>query len=131
MVDGRTYYHVWFATKRRKWLLQGDVQEYAKEALLQIAQEKGIGLLEYETVVDHVHLLLEIGPEESLGKVLNLLKGTSARKIFQQFPDLKLDAGVNHFWQKRYGAKIVEPNLLPIVSGYIRTQHERLEKFEQ
>ncbi len=130
-MGGRTYYHVWFATKNRKWLLQGDVQEYAKEMLVRIAQEKGLRLLEYETVVDHVHLLLELGPEESLSKALNLLKGTSSRKVFQQFPDLKLDAGVNHFWQKRYGSKIVEPNALPKVSGYIRTQNERLEKFDR
>ena len=61
---------------------------------------------------------------------MDLLKGASSRKVFQRFPELKLDAGVNHFWQKRYGSKVIEPRVLATVSGYIRTQKERLEKFE-
>jgi REP element-mobilizing transposase RayT len=39
-------YHVWFATKRRKWLLQGDVAEAVKELMWKVAKEKDIGLSE-------------------------------------------------------------------------------------
>ena len=130
-MDDKAYYHVWFATKKRKWLLQGDIEEHVKQAIKDIAQRNTITLLEYETVVDHVHLLLELGPKENLSRVMNLLKGASSRKVFQRFPELKLDAGVNHFWQKRYGSKIIESRVLATVSGYIRTQKERLEKFER
>ena len=52
-------YHVWFSTKYRKWLLQGEVAEKAKEMMMQTAHEKGINLLECETMVDHAHLLVE------------------------------------------------------------------------
>ena len=52
------FFHVWFATRGRRWLLLGDVQEAAKRELKGIAATKGISLLECEAVVDHVHLLL-------------------------------------------------------------------------
>ena len=130
-VGTSTYHHVWFATKKRKWLLQADVEEHVRRFLNEIAQEKGIRLLEYETMVDHVHLLLQLGSEDNMSRIVNLLKGASARKVFQRFSELKLDTGVNHFWQKRYGTRVVEPRTLATVASYIRTQQERPEKFER
>jgi putative transposase len=100
-------YHVWFGTKRRKWLLQGEVTEAANKLMAQIAHEKGIKLLECQAIVDHMHLLVEVETKEDLAKAMNLLKGVSARRLFQQFPELKLDAGVANFWQHRYGSKII------------------------
>jgi REP element-mobilizing transposase RayT len=53
------YFHVWFATKGRKRLLQeGDVLDAVRELLPAIAAENSIRLLEFEAVVDHVHLPL-------------------------------------------------------------------------
>lgn len=121
-------YHVWFATKNRKWLLLGDVEEAAKEHMPEIAREKGIRLLECETMVDHIHLLLEVSPEE-LPETIRLLKGGSAYKVFRQFPELKMAAHSNSFWQKRYGAKQVGDGVLSTVAQYIRTQKDRPEKF--
>jgi len=46
LVDEPRLYHVWFSTKRRKWLLQGDVDARAKELFERIAAEKGIELRE-------------------------------------------------------------------------------------
>ncbi len=98
-------YHVWFATKNRQWLLLGDVETAAKECIRQVAIEKGIRLLECETMVDHVHLLLEAAPTE-LSETIRLLKGGSAYKVFRQFPELKLDAKTNSFWQVRYAETV-------------------------
>ena len=125
------YYHVWFATKRRKWLLQGDIEDHVKQEIEKTAQDRGVRLLQYETVVNHVHLLLELQPGDSLSRTMQLLKGVSSRSVLRKFPEIRLDAGINHFWQKRYGSKSVERSALPKVSDYIRTQKDRLEKFER
>ena len=111
--------------------MQGDVEDFVKGALQDIANEKGITLLKHETVVDHVHLLLALEPSESLSKSMNLLKGISSRKVFLKYPDVRLDAGVNHFWQKRYGARQVEPANLANVWDYIHTQKDHLERFDR
>ena len=82
-------------------------------------------------MVDHVHLLLELEQEEDLSKIVNQLKGVTARRVFQQFPELRLDAGVGHFWQKRYGHKVVPQDAVMEVATYIDTQRDRVEKFDR
>jgi len=124
-------YHVWFATKRRKWLLQGDVASAAKELMSTVAKETNMGLLQCETMVDHVHLLIRAEDPATLAKAMNLLKGTSSRRLFQRFPDLKLDAGIGSFWRHRYASKAVPESAVASVGQYIRTQWERLEKYER
>jgi putative transposase len=124
-------YHVWFATKRRKWLLQGEVGEAAMELMRTVAEEKSIRLLECETVVDHVHLLVSAEDRTRLSTGMNLLKGVTSRQLSQRFPELKLDASIGGFWQHRYGAKVVPDEAAPSVGRYIRSQWDRVDKYER
>ncbi|MSQ10330.1 MAG: IS200/IS605 family transposase [Dehalococcoidia bacterium] len=123
-------HHIWFATKQRKWLLQGDVEMAVREQFQAVARERGLRLLEYELMVDHVHLLLDVEPSR-LHESVRLLKGGVAYRIFRQFPLLKLDEGVAGFWQRRFGARSVPEEQAEQVGRYIRTQWEPLEKYEQ
>ncbi len=123
------YYHVWFSTKRRKWLLQGDIHRAVRRLLSEVSVKKGIKLLAYQTVVDHVHLLVEVDKPEELSRTIGLLKGRVALGVFQLFPWLKADAGIEHFWQRSYGSKAIAPEALETVKQYIATQWDRLEKY--
>jgi putative transposase len=100
-------YHVWFATKQRKWLLQGDIQDEAKTQFDAIALRYSIVLLEREAIVDHVHMLLNLPDKAGLSKAMNLLKGASSRALFQKYPSIKMDAHTNAFWQVGFGSKII------------------------
>ena len=122
-------YHVWFATKRRRWLLEGEVDDTVKELIKQTCAEHRIDLMECETAVDHVHVLLRVAERKELSRAMNYIKGMSSRRLFQQLPELKTDIGMNSFWQHRYGWKIVDDGAVPSVAGYIRTQKDRLEKY--
>lgn len=122
-------FHVWFATKRRKWLLQGDLASAVEDLLRQTAREKMIDLLECATMIDHVHLLIRVSPP-GLPEAMRMLKGASAYQVFRMFPELKLDAGTTSFWQARYGSKVVSPDAVMSVTRYVRTQGRRLEKYD-
>ncbi len=122
-------YHVWFATKKRKWLLQGDVDDLVKEIMISVATEKGIDLIECETVVDHAHLLIRASSRTELSRAMNYIKGLTSRRLFEQLPELKLDIAMNNFWQHRYRAKPVPEGAQEPVAHYIRTQKDRLEKY--
>ena len=124
-------YHVWFATKSRAWLLQGDIDAAAKAFIRQVAQQKRIQLLECESAVDHVHLLLRLGESQRLPEVMNLLKGGSSYRLHRSFPELKVDSGSEHFWQRGYSFAVVEPGSLTARRSYVRSQKERLDKFEK
>lgn len=82
-------------------------------------------------MVDHVHLLLEAPDNAALSRAMHLMKGASARRLLGSIPEIRMDAGITHFWQKRYGAKPVEPSALAGVRNYIRTQKKRPEKYER
>jgi len=96
-----------------------------------VAKEKNIGLLECEIIIDHIHLLVSVDDRVNLSRAMNLLKSISSRRVFQVFPELKLDAGVAAFWQHRYAAKLVPEPAAVAVGRYIRTQWDRLEKYER
>ena len=124
-------YHVWFATKGRKWLLVGDLGDLAKAILVDAAREKEIDLLECQTMVDHVHILVGVDSSPELSRVMKLLKGRSAFELFRRNPGLKLDAGINAFWQRGFNARLVPREQTDTVRRYIRTQDDRLEKYER
>lgn len=125
------FYHVWFATRRSLWLLQGEVGDAARALMFEIATEKGIKLVEAEAIVDHVHLLLECEDKASLSSAMMFLKGVSSRRLGQRFPSIYQDAGTAHVWQERYGSKIIPPEGVATVKRYIQTQWQRLESYDR
>ena len=124
-------FHVWFATRRRKWLLLGDVEQAVKGWLRRAAAEKGIDLLACETVVDHVHLLLRLAGSRELPNALRLLKGRTSWEVFREFPELKLDASTSSLWQRGYAFREVEPGSIHNRLRYIRSQKDRLGGFAE
>ena len=120
-------YHVWFATKQRKWLLQGEIQDAARAEFDAIAQRRGIDLLEREAIVDHVHMLLRVADRPELSTAMNYLKGASSRALFLKYPTIKLDSHTNSFWQAKFGSKIIPPEREQQLRRYIRTHWDRLD----
>jgi REP element-mobilizing transposase RayT len=109
----------------------GEIEGRVKTHLQKVAGEKGISLLECQPMVDHVHLLVEAGSDEELSWTMKLLKGRSSYELFRGLPELKLDASENSFWQRSFAARLVPGNQIERVRQYIRTQDERLEKYER
>jgi putative transposase len=124
-------FHVWFSTKRRQQLLEGDLEELAERFIREAAASERIRLIECKAILDHVHTLIELESAELLPRAMKAIKGKSARWVFREMPELKLDAHTAHLWQRGYGWKIVPRGAEPIVRRYIRTQWDRLESFER
>ncbi len=61
--------HVWFATKRRRRILEGDLLDTVHEELRAAARAHSIELLEVQGVIDHVHILLRLqSPDDSAAR---------------------------------------------------------------
>jgi putative transposase len=116
------YHHVVFATKRRKKALVGEVKERVHHWFDKIAEDYGFELLEYNSWINHVHMLIFVRPGEDLSYVMNMLKGISARRIFEEFPDLKQQLGENHLWGRRFRPEEVPEGGLEEVRRYIQEQ---------
>lgn len=74
-----TRYHLVWAPKYRKWVLQGAVRERVGELVLEIAAHHGFEIEELEVDKDPVHVFLSFPPKYSIGQVVGLLKAVSAR----------------------------------------------------
>jgi putative transposase len=120
-----TFYHVWFSTKGRKPALVDEIDEMVRATLIEIASRTNVKIVEMETALDHVHLLLSLNAGQKLPVVIHDLKGASAREVFRRFPELRLDMKSNVFWQKSYGARRVPVDEQDTVREYIRTQSDR------
>ncbi|MCX5913682.1 MAG: IS200/IS605 family transposase [Deltaproteobacteria bacterium] len=64
---------------------------------------KGAEILELNVLADHVHLVVDIPPRESVADLMGLLKGKSAIKLFKSYQGLrKKPYWGNHFWSRGY-----------------------------
>ena len=120
------YYHVWFQTKMKRYVLLYDIDLRVHELFQQVARENGYELLAYETMPEHAHLLIGINSDENLSEAVKRLKGISARRIFQEFPLLKQQIKSNNLWARRYAYKKVKKEALSNVIKYIRNQKKDL-----
>ena len=122
-MDG--YFHVWFSTKGRKEVLEGDVEQDVKAAIRAAAAGCGVDLMEVETAFDHVHLLLRLQDGQMLSWAMHRLKGASARTVLSRSPELTLHSEQRHLWQRGYGWRRVLAAEVAAVRRYIQTQPDR------
>jgi putative transposase len=123
MTDAGCVYHVWFSTKERRPILDGEIGNDVRTFFMETAKRASIGLLEVGLALDHVHALVEISSDQSLTSVMHQLKGASAHAVFLKYPDMRLDTRA--FWQKGFGFRRIAPSEIAGLRYYIRTQSKR------
>ncbi|HEY7778960.1 MAG TPA: IS200/IS605 family transposase [Ktedonobacterales bacterium] len=123
MTNGRVYYHVTFTVTRGKPVfLNEETDAEFKRLASEIAHRKGWTILELETMPNHVHVLIEKAPWQELPRIVNDLKGISARRLLQRFDWLRGDLGSFHFWIRGYHYVRHTDATLATVRAYIRNQ---------
>ena len=95
--------HIVFSTKYRYHVLQGEVQKRCRDLLRQSCSALDIHILKGVVSKDHIHLHLSYPPKLSVSDIAKRLKGRSARKLLQEYPNLKKRYWGGHFWGIGYG----------------------------
>lgn len=97
---------VTFATYRRRPVFAADeLRERCAAALKETCTRNGYRVYALAVMPDHVHVLVDTGESKhNRSKLLNNLKGVSARRVFQAAPDLKFDLRSEHLWADEYQA---------------------------
>jgi len=120
------YFHIWFQTKFKKYMLIDMIDDKIHQLFKQIAEEKGIQLIAGGSLPDHAHLLIGLENHQALSWAVMMLKGISSRRIVQEFKMLKQDFRTNNFWARKYGAKSIAVEGLQTTANYIRNQKKDL-----
>ena len=116
-----TRYHLVWTPKYRKWILRGDLRAYVQEVFNRIAEQFEFDIEELELADNHVHVFLSFPPRYSIAKVVGLLKGISAKEIFQHHPEVKRELWGGEFWEDGYFARTVGDQVTAeVIKQYIR-----------
>ena len=123
MVMTKSYNQIWlhavFATKYREPLFAKDKLQIICDHILKYSTESGIRIDTINGWYDHLHILLRLGSTQNISKIMNLLKGRSARWINTE---QIVQGGFK--WQKGYGCFSVSPKDVPRIRRYIERQDE-------
>ncbi len=83
-------YHLVCPTKSRHPAITDQIWKYLYGKLLEVTKHyPTIYINEANHDKDHIHILISIPPQMSVGEVVRLVKTNTARNIKQQFPELK------------------------------------------
>ena len=95
-------YHIVWITKYRKPILTGRVSERVRELTRQICKDNDVHIMAGHISKDHVHMMLSVPPHLSPSKIVQYIKGTTSRKLLQEFKELSKALWGQHLWARGY-----------------------------
>lgn len=96
--------HLVWVTKYRYHVLQGAIEQWCRDLLVQICDTEDVYILKGVVSRDHVHMHIEYPPKLALSDLVKRMKGRTSRLLQREYPELgKRDWG-RHFWAIGYGA---------------------------
>jgi putative transposase len=95
-------YHFVFVTKYRYHVLVGDVGFKVRDLIKQTCDFHEIEIKKGAVSKDHVHILVSAPPSMAPSEIMRRVKGRSARKLFEYFPELRKRYWGKHLWARGY-----------------------------
>lgn len=118
----RLMYHLIWIPKYRKRVLKGKVAERIKELLYECADLQRWKIEELNIQPDHVHVLVQMNPDVSVSRMVQLFKGMTSKIVREEFPELKEFLWGKSFWSDGYFAETSGQINEERIREYIRNQ---------
>ncbi|MGH2566709.1 MAG: IS200/IS605 family transposase [Bacteroidota bacterium] len=119
----RVWIHLIWSTKNREPMLERELRARVFDHIKVNAKDKNIYLDTIDGYTEHVHTLISLGSDQTIGKVAQLLKGESSHWVNQNsLTRMKFE------WQDEYIAISVSESMVENVREYIRGQEEHHRK---
>ena len=121
----RLLFHIVFVAKYRRSVLRHDVAHRLKQLFWQGSQMNDWGIQKLEILPDHVHLLVQLNPVDSVANVLQILKGASSKVIREEFPELEEFLWGDSLWGDGYFAETVGRTTETAIKRYLDNQQNK------
>lgn len=118
----RHMYHIVWIPKYRKRILTGAIAKRIDELLRQCADMNGWEIHELNVQSNHVHMLIQLVPNISVSKAVQLFKGGSSRRIRVEFPELEEHLWGDSFWADGYFSETVGQVNWDVIRDYVKNQ---------
>jgi putative transposase len=115
------YHFVWIPKYRRR-VLRGKIAGHLKALLYRAAEINTWYIEELAVETDHVHMLIQIRPDTSVSRAVQLMKGGTSRILRKQYSELEEFLWGDSFWADGYFAETVGVFQEEMIQRYIREQ---------
>ncbi len=115
--------HIVLVTKYRRQVITSQILQRLEQIISELCQEQKNILLEFNGESDHVHLLVNLSPDNHIAEFVKILKSTSSRLIRKEFAE-----HVNKFyrqpvfWSSSYFVNSSGGVSLDVLKRYIKQQ---------
>ncbi len=103
----RLLFHIVFIPKYRKRVLKFELAKRLKELIKQCCEINSWEIHSLEILPDHVHMLVQLNPKDSISDVMHIIKGGTSRVIRETFPELQEFLWGDSFWSDGYFAESI------------------------
>jgi putative transposase len=112
-----------WATKNRQKIISKELKPLLLAHIKENSLKKGIHIDSQNCVEDHIHMLISLGTEQTVSKIMQLVKGESSLWVNQQnIIKTKFE------WQDEYIGLSVSESAIEKVRAYIGNQEEHHKK---
>ncbi|MFF3666163.1 IS200/IS605 family transposase [Microtetraspora malaysiensis] len=119
--------HLVFVTRYRRGAFTDEMLARCEEIMREVCADFEVELREFNGEHDHVHLLIHYPPKVALSKLVNSLKGVSARLLRKEYAEhVRTYLWDGHFWSGSYFAGSVGGAPLTALKQYIEQQQRPL-----
>jgi putative transposase len=116
--------HLVFVTKFRRKVFTKEILLQTREIFKSVCKDFEAELMEFEGEKDHVHLLVNYSPKVSISKLVNSLKGVSARLLRKKgYPTIVKYLWGGSLWSPSYFAGSCGGAPISIIRQYIEGQN--------
>lgn len=112
-----------FVTKYRRKVITSEILQKLQQVITQSCQDQKSILVEFNGESDHVHLLVDLSPDNNISEFVKIIKATSSRIIRKEFAE-----HINRFyrkpvfWSSSYLVNSSGGVSLDVLKKYIRQQ---------
>ena len=117
-------FHIVWCVKYRRTIITREVGDRLSVILKELCDKMEVELLATRNEVDHLHLAVRMKPNQQISKLVNSLKGVTARRLFQEFKWLKSRLRGGHLWSPSYFVVSVGGAPLEVIKKYIESQRQ-------
>lgn len=115
-------YHMVWITKYRKPVITGKIAQRTRELIRQISATNDVEIMAGHVGKDHIHLMVSVPPHLSASKLAQYYKGSTSRKLQQEYKELNKQYWGQHLWARGYFVASSGTVTDEVIAEYIRNQ---------
>lgn len=120
------YFHIVWCVKYRHKILKDNIKEDFINIIKELSINNNYELVEINTDLDHVHILIGLSPQDKISTVMKTLKGVSARLLNDKHKEeISKYLYGGHIWSPSYYVATTSDNLKENIRKYIEEQGEK------